>query len=69
MFVVYYRFKANGYFLYGEGDAPCGYGGTAQFSEAAKFKTAKKAREIGEAYLRMSRADPDVSEVVVLKQA
>jgi hypothetical protein len=68
-FVVYYRIRSDGYFLYGEGDDPRGYGGTKRIAEAATFTTAQKARELGEAYLRASRSNPEHSEIVVLKQA
>ncbi|WP_146044993.1 MULTISPECIES: hypothetical protein [Burkholderia] len=67
-FVVFYHIKSNGGFLYGEGDDPRGYGGTYNFAEAARFPTSKKAREMGAAYLRLCRADPDDSSATVLKQ-
>ncbi len=73
MFVVYFRSKGNGYFLYCDGDEvadePACYGGTSNFAEATKFKTAKQARDLGNAYLKRCRADPESSECVVLKQA
>jgi hypothetical protein len=68
-FVVYYRIRSDGYFLYGEGDDPSGYGGTKQIAETTTFTSAQKARELGEAYLRASRSNPERSEIVVLKQA
>ncbi|VWC78507.1 MULTISPECIES: hypothetical protein [Burkholderia] len=69
MFVVFYRIKSNSGFLYGEGAEPQGYGGTHVLAEAARFKTAKQAREMGAAYLRMCRADPESSSATVLKEA
>lgn len=69
MFVVYYNNGSSGYFLYGDGDTPQDYGGTSKFAEAATFETAEMAREMGEAYLRMCRSDPQTSGVVVLRQA
>jgi hypothetical protein len=69
MFVVHYHSKNGGYFLYGEGDQPQNYGGTHKFSEAAKFTTKKRAQETREAYLRMSRSNPETSGMVVLKPA
>ncbi|MFP3502074.1 hypothetical protein [Burkholderia sp. SIMBA_062] len=67
-FLVFYRIKHNAGFLYGEGDDPRGYGGTIALAEAARFKTAKQARDMGAAYLRMCRADPESSSATVLKE-
>lgn len=68
MFVVFYRIKANAGFLYGDGDDPHGYGGTNVLDEAARFETEEQAREMGEAYLNMCRADPEKSSFAVLKE-
>jgi len=67
-FVVFYRINRNAGFLYGEGADPHGYGGTIALEEAARFKTAKQALDMGAAYLRMCRANPERSSVTVLKE-
>ncbi|AOI92084.1 hypothetical protein [Burkholderia pseudomultivorans] len=67
-FIVFFQNKNSGYFLRGEGDDIRDYGGTHVPAEAARFKTARQARELGEAYLRMCRSDPERSSVTVLKQ-